>query len=105
MTGQTQAEHDAHAAWTYAINLVMAEGRAPRTGRTAEQVVDDYATDLADQLDGDRGRLYAAARQACIAAAEEVAYPGRCRSALRAVQLCQRAAAVAQPATPSRATS
>jgi hypothetical protein len=57
MTGQTQAEHDAHAAWTYAINLVMAEGRAPRTGRTAEQVVDDYATDLADQLDGDRGRL------------------------------------------------
>jgi hypothetical protein len=71
---------------------------AGRLGRTPDDVIADYATDLADQLGGDPARLYAAARLACIAAAEEVAHPGRWRSSIRAVELCQRAAAMAESA-------
>lgn len=91
MADKTQAEQDAHTAWTYAINCVLREDRPP-PGRTAAEVFDDYATDVADQLGGDPARLYAAARQACIEAAERVAYPGQWRSSLRAVELCRRAA-------------
>ena len=97
MTGQTQAERDAHAAWTYATGCVIREDQAARAGTTAARVIDDYASDLADQIDGDRARLYAAVRQACIAAAEHVASPAGWRSALRAVELCRRAAEMVQP--------
>lgn len=99
MTDQTQAQQDAHTAWTYAINCVIREDQAPRMGRTAAEVIDDYATDVGDQLGGDPARLYAAARQACIEAAEHVAHPGQWRSALRTVELCQRAAAMAESAS------
>jgi hypothetical protein len=98
MTEQTQAQRDAQTAWSYAVNCVMAEERPQRIGRTPAEVFDDYATDVGDQLGGDRDRLLAAARAACIAAAEEVGYPGRWRSAIRAVELCQRAAAMAEAA-------
>jgi hypothetical protein len=100
MAEETQAQQDAHVAWSYAINVVLREERPP-PGRTAAEVFDDFATDVADQLGGDRDRLLAAARQACIEAAEHVAYPGQWRSSLRAVELCQRAAELVQPVSSS----
>ncbi len=102
MTRTTQAEQDAHTAWTYAINCVMREDTAHRLGRTPEDIITDYAADVLDQIGGDRARLYAAARAACIKAADSVADPGRWRSALRAVDLCQRAALLAEPVSAGR---
>ena len=79
---EDQARRDAHTAWTYAVNCVIREDQLlqPRGS-----VVDSYAIDLLDQLAGDRERLLAAARAACIAAADEVGSPGRWRPAIRAV--------------------
>jgi hypothetical protein len=48
---------------------------------TREEIITAYAADLLDQL-ADPARLYAAARAACIAAADEVAHLGRWRPAL-----------------------
>jgi hypothetical protein len=85
-------------------NSVLHDDRPP-AGRSAAEMFDDYATDVGDQLGGDRDRdrdrLLAAARQACIEAAERVAYPGQWRSSLRAVELCQRAAELVQPVPSS----
>jgi hypothetical protein len=84
----------------YAVASLLREdkpGAAEPMSR--EEIVTDYAADLLDQLGGGPDRMYAAARAACIAAADEVAHPGRWRPALRAVELCQRAAVLAgQPA-------
>jgi hypothetical protein len=84
-----RARRDAHTAWAYAVNCVIREDQ-PLQPRGS--VVDSYAIDLLDQLAGDRERLLAAARAACIAPADEVGDPGRWRPAIRAVELCQRAA-------------
>lgn len=92
---ETQAERDAHTAWTYAINVVLLEDKGGLPGRSMPEVFDDYATDLLKQLGGDHERCIAAARSACIAAAEHVDAPGLWRPGLRAVELCQRAAHLA----------
>ncbi len=94
MTDEGRAERDAHTAWTYAINSVMRENH-PLPGQSASQVFDGCVTDLLDEVGADPDRLYAAARAACISAAEEVAHPGRWRQSVRAVELCQRAACMA----------
>jgi hypothetical protein len=84
-----QAQRDAHTAWTYAINCVIREDQpAPPRG----SALDGYAIDLLDQLGRDRERILAAAKAACVAAADQVGSPGRWRPAIRAVQICQRAA-------------
>lgn len=104
MTQETQAQRDARTAWTFAISCVVREGQVPRIGRGAAELADDYATDLCDQLGGDTARLFAAAREACIAAVAHVEYPGAWRSSLLAVELCQRAAQMAEPsASPASA--
>ena len=99
MSEVSQAEDDARTAWTYAINCVIVEEdqRSATDGRSPDEVMSDYAADVFRELGGDPDRLYAAARLACIKAAEVVAYPGRWRTSLRAVELCQRAALLAQP--------
>jgi hypothetical protein len=97
---ETQAERDAARAHMYAMASILREDKPGAAApMTRDQVITDYAADLLDQLGADPARLYAAARAACIAAADEVAHPGRWRPALRAVELCQRAAVLAgQPA-------
>jgi hypothetical protein len=94
---ESQADRDAQVALAYAVNCVTREDQAPRAGRTVADIVEGYAIDLLDQLDGSVPRALSAARAACLAAASEVAHPGRWRSAMRAVELCRRAAGVAAP--------
>jgi hypothetical protein len=90
VSGEDQARRDAHTAWTYAINCVIREDQ-PAVQRFSW--LDSYdLLDLLDQLGGNRERLLAAERAACIAAADHVGSPGRWRSAIRAVEICQRAA-------------
>ncbi len=57
MTETTQAERNAQNAWTYAINCVMQEDTAHRLGRTPEDIIMDYATDVLGQIGADRARL------------------------------------------------
>ncbi len=95
--GDTQASADAHTAWTYAVNCVMFEDKPP-PGQTPEQVFEGYAAYLLEQLGGDSSRFLAAARAACIAAAENVGWPGLWRPAMRAVELCRRAAQLTEAA-------
>lgn len=95
-TQETRAEKDAFEAWSYAINCVINEEQAA-AGRhpgyeDAEEVIASYTSEVYEAMEGDAGRLYAAARQACIDAAEEVAFPGRWSGAIRTVDLCRRAA-------------
>lgn len=99
MTSEDQARRDAHTAWTYAINCVI---REDQSAQPRGSVVDDYAIDLLDQPGGNRERLLVAARAACIAAADEVDNPGRWRPAIRAVELCQRAAELIEVKEPGR---
>jgi len=101
MNAETRARRDAGIAASYAASCVIREERPP-PGQTAADVVDGYATDLLDQIGADPERLYAAARAACIEAAEEVAHPGRWRPAIRAVDLCQRAVVLATAAPGPR---
>uniref|UniRef100_UPI003F498D7B hypothetical protein n=1 Tax=Sphaerisporangium sp. CA-236357 TaxID=3240030 RepID=UPI003F498D7B len=96
---QAKAERDARTAWTYASHAVIrADQVADDFARPelVDEVYQSFAGDLYTELEGDRDRLYAAARQACIAAAEEVAAPDRWRVGLCAVELCQRAARMAE---------
>jgi hypothetical protein len=88
---KSQAEKDAHIAWTKAVKVVDREDQAP-ADRTMADVVEGYAMELLDQLDGSVPRALSAARAACLAAASEVAHPSRWRTAMRAVELCRRAA-------------
>jgi prevent-host-death family protein len=93
-----QAAADAQTAEMYGINCVMMEDKPP-PGQTPEQVFEGYAAYLLEQLGGDKDRFLAAARAATIAAADEVGWPGRWRPAMRAVELCRRAADLAAEAT------
>ena len=101
---ETQAEQDAGQAHMYAVASILREDKpGAAEPMTREDVITDYAADLLDQLGAGPNRLYAAARTACFAAADEVAHPGRWRPALRAVELSQRAAVMAeQGAAPGR---
>jgi hypothetical protein len=94
---ESQAEHDAHVALTYAADSMVREKQDPRAGRSAADIVEGYAMELLDQLDGSVPRALSAARAACISAASEVAHPSRWRTAIRAVELCRRAAGIAAP--------
>lgn len=73
-----QARRDAHTAWIYAVNCVIREDR-PVQPRGS--VLDGYAIGLPGQLAADRERILAAAKTACIAAADEVGNRGRWRPA------------------------
>jgi hypothetical protein len=94
---KSQAEHDAHVALTYAVDSMAREKQDPRAGRSAADIVEAYAMELLDQLDGSVPRALSAARAACISAASDVAHPGRWPVAMRAVELCRRAAGIAAP--------
>ena len=80
------------------MNLALRGEQDGISGRTPADVLDDYATDLLDQPNGSPERALAAAPAACISAAEQVANPGRWRPATRAVELCRRAAELADAA-------
>lgn len=97
MTGkdrETQPEQDAFFAWTCATNAIIRMDQVEGSSHepTPAQVFKSYARDVYDHCNGDRARLYAAARQACLEAAERVEVPGQWRVYLRAVELCRRAA-------------
>jgi hypothetical protein len=94
MSDETQAEKDARVARAFAAASV-ARDDGPRADRSAADVVEGYAMELLDHLDGSVPRALSAARAACLAAAGEVAHPGRWRSAMLAVELCRRAAHLA----------
>ena len=98
-----QAERDAHVALTYAARAVTREEQAPAADRTRADIVEGYAMEFLDYLDGSVPRALRAARAACIAAAGEVAHPSRWDTAMRAVELCRRAAGVRpdEPAEPA----
>jgi hypothetical protein len=74
---------------------VTRDDAGPRADRSAADVVEGYAMELLDHLDGSVPRALSAARAACLAAAGEVAHPGRWRTAMLAVELCRRAAHLA----------
>ena len=95
MSDETQAEKDARVARAFAAASVAREDASPRTDRKAADVVEGYAMELLDHLDGSVPRALSAARAACLAAAGEVAHPGRWRTAMLAVELCRRAAHLA----------
>jgi hypothetical protein len=94
MSDETQAEKDARVARAFAAASV-ARDDGPRADRSAADVVEGYAMELLDHLDGSVPRALSAARAACLAAAGEVAHPGRWRTAMLAVELCRRAAHLA----------
>jgi hypothetical protein len=102
---QSQAQTDAHVAWTYAVSSVDREEQAPPAERTRADIVEGYAMEFLDYLDGSVPRALSAARAACISAAGEVAHPGRWRTAMRAVELCRRAAGIAAPDDDSGPTA
>lgn len=100
MSDETQAEKDARVARAFAAATVAREDAGPRADRAgadrkAADVVEGYAMELLDHLDGSVPRALSAARAACLAAAGEVAHPGRWRTAMLAVELCRRAAHLA----------
>jgi hypothetical protein len=95
MSDETQAEKDARVARAFAAASVGREGVGPRADRRPADVVEGYAMELLDHLDGSVPRALAAARAACLSAAGEVAHPGRWRTAMLAVELCRRAAHLA----------
>ena len=88
----SQAERDARTALAYAVTSVSREEAA---GHSVADLVEGYATELLEHLDGSVPRALSAARAACVSAAGEVAHPGRWRTAMRAVELCRRAAGLA----------
>jgi hypothetical protein len=94
MSDETQAEKDARVARAFAAASV-ARDDGPRADRSAADAVEGYAMELLDHLDGSVPRALSAARAACLAAAGEVAHPGRWRTAMLAVELCRRAAHLA----------
>ncbi len=103
MSDQTQAERDADAAHMYGVACLLAEERpGARERRRHEQVIDDYTMDLLDQIGADPAQLYAAARVACIRAAEDVEHPALFRQDMRAVDLCRRAAQLAGELEPAQ---
>jgi hypothetical protein len=95
MSDETQAEKDARVARAFAAASVARQDAGPRPDRKAADVVEGYAMELLDHLDGSVPRALSAARAACLAAAGEVAHPGRWRTAMLAVELCRRAAHLA----------
>jgi hypothetical protein len=95
MSDETQAEKDARVARAFAAASVARDDRGRRPDRSAADAVEGYAMELLDHLDGSVPRALSAARAACLAAAGEVAHPGRWRTAMLAVELCRRAAHLA----------
>jgi hypothetical protein len=102
---ETQADRDARVALTYAQTSVKREADSPRADRTAADAVEAYAMEFLDYLDGSVPRALRAAQAACLSAATEVAHPSRWRAAMRAVELCRRAAGLpaADPAADASA--
>jgi hypothetical protein len=95
MSDETQAEKDARVARAFAAASLAREDVGPRADHGPADVVEGYAMELLDHLDGSVPRALSAARAACLSAAGEVAHPGRWRTAMLAVELCRRAAHLA----------
>jgi hypothetical protein len=95
------AEQDADIARMYAVNCLMYEDNPGAADLPPGGWTEDYARFLIEQEGGDGDRWHAAARQACIDGAEyaDLSYPQLWRIALRAVDLCQRAAQIASDAS------
>jgi hypothetical protein len=93
--GDSQAERDAQVALTYARSAVVREKEAP--GRNPADIVEGFAMEFLDYLDGSVPRALSAARVACLSAAADVAHPARWRASMRAVELCRRAAGLLAP--------
>jgi prevent-host-death family protein len=95
-----QAAEDALKAHMYGINVVLLEDRGGIPGRTMEDVFEDYAGSLLDDLGGSAERVMAAARAMAFESAGDVGYPVRFRQAVRTVELCQQAAITAGAVLP-----
>jgi hypothetical protein len=95
MSEETQAEKDARVARAFAAASMARKNAGPRADRGPADVVEGYAMELLDHLDGSVPRALSAARAACLSAAGEVAHPARWRTAMLAVELCRRAAHLA----------
>jgi hypothetical protein len=90
---ERQAERDAAVARHLAADSLLRESAARRPGSNKPaDMVEGYAMQLLDHLDGSVPRALSAAQAACVAAATEVAHPTRWRAAMRAVELCRHAA-------------
>jgi hypothetical protein len=98
MSAESQAEKDAFVARAFAAASLGVEkdaGDPGRGGRKPADKVEGYAMELLDHLDGSVPRALSAARVAGLAAAGDVAHPGRWRTSMLAVELCRRAARLA----------
>jgi hypothetical protein len=95
MSDETLAEKDARVARAFAAASLARDDGRPRPDSRPADVVEGYAMELLDHLDGSVPRALSAARAACLAAAGEVAHPSRWRTAMLAVELCRRAAHLA----------
>jgi hypothetical protein len=91
-----RATRDADAASSYAASCIARED-SPLAGerRNAAGLIEDYATDLLDQIGADVARLNDAGREAGHRAAEQAESSEGWRLWTRAVELCQRAAQLA----------
>lgn len=92
---ERQAELDASVARRIAADLLQREAEPARSGRNPADLVEGYAMELLDHLDGSVPRALHAARAATMAAASDVAHPRRWKTAIRAAELCRRAAHLA----------
>jgi hypothetical protein len=95
MSHETEAEKDARVARAFAAASVARPDPPPGTGRSRADVIEGYAMELLDHLDGSVPRALSAARAACLSAAGDVAHPARWRTSMLAVELCRRAAHLA----------
>lgn len=94
------AEDDRHTAVLYATNVAISEERGGVPGRTMHEVFEDYASYLLGEFGGSAERTLAAARGVALNLPGEVGYPARWRHASLAVELCQRAAELADGELP-----
>lgn len=92
MSDETQAEKDARVARAFAAASMARQEASLHRDHSPADVVEAYAMELLDHLDGSVPRALSAARAACLSAAGEVAHPRRWRTAMLAVELCRHAA-------------
>jgi prevent-host-death family protein len=97
---ETRAQDDGTTAMLYATNLGIIEERNGIPGRTMAEVFEEYASDLLSEFGGSAKRTLAAARAVAARLPDEVGYPARWRYASLAVELCQRAAEIADGDLP-----
>lgn len=96
----TESDEDGHLAVLYATNVAMIEDRGGIPGRTMAEVFEEYASDLLGEFGGSADQALAAARAVVADGVRDVGYPARWRHTALAVELCQRAAEIADAPLP-----